>query len=318
MKRLILLLIVAGLVYWVWARERSALMRPAPSGHRNGPRYVQDRQARKHLAEAGRKAGRDVQRALRDAEHEIRHAVDKTHDEVHRAIAEVRGAFRSEDDDDAELTGVAQANVLEREDAEGLPVPIVPGTRVTDAQPVPPAPPVPPGKTRARLQPKPQPRAVRIVAERTTETLDGQISATPQRAADQAREDLRKQIRAWLDPEVPSSWNIPDRLMDSIILNTDLEKTVPNEYGAMYITHLKLDKSPESRARFVKVYNHEVVGRRLVNLGGSLAFILICLAAVSGYIRADEATKGYYTNRLRMLAAAGVGAGGVLIYQMVT
>ena len=47
------------------------------------------------------------------------------------------------------------------------------------------------------------------------------------------------------------------------------------------------------------------------------AFVLVCLAAVSGYIRADEATKGYYTNRLRMLAAAGVGAAGVVIYQMV-
>ena len=86
----------------------------------------------------------------------------------------------------------------------------------------------------------------------------------------------------------------------------------------MYITHLTLDKSPENRARMLGVYNHELVGRRLVNLGGSLAFVLMCLAAVSGYIRADEATKGYYTNRLRMLAAAGVGAGGVLIYQMVT
>ena len=52
-------------------------------------------------------------------------------------------------------------------------------------------------------------------------------------------------------------------------------------------------------------------------LGGTLAFVLICLGAVSGYIRADEATKGYYTNRLRMLAAAGVGAAGVFIYQMV-
>ena len=86
----------------------------------------------------------------------------------------------------------------------------------------------------------------------------------------------------------------------------------------MYITHLKLDTTPERRAQLVKLYNHELVGRRLINLGGSLAFILMCLAAVSGYIRADEATKGYYTNRLRMLAAAGVGAGGVLIYQMVT
>jgi hypothetical protein len=40
------------------------------------------------------------------------------------------------------------------------------------------------------------------------------------------------------------------------------------------------------------------------------------LGALSSYIRADEATRGYYTNRLRMLAAAGVGAAGVIIYQM--
>ena len=67
-----------------------------------------------------------------------------------------------------------------------------------------------------------------------------------------------------------------------------------------------------------ELYNHELVGRRLDQARRLAGFILICLAAVSGYIRADEATKGYYTNRLRMLAAAGVGAGGVLIYQMVT
>ena len=313
MKRLILLLIVAGLAYWVWARERSALMRPAlpPSGIWNGPHFAQDRQARKQLAQAGR----DVKRALREAEHEIRHAVDKTHDEVHRAIEQARGALRSDDDDDVAETSVAQAPVLERENAEGLPVPIVPGTRVTDAQAVPPAPAIP-VRVRSRIESRPQPKPVRFAAE-TTEPFDGQISATPERAANQAREDLRKHITNWLDPEVPHSWKAPEQLIDSVVLNSELE-TVPHEFGPMYVTRLKLDKSPETRARFIKVYNHEVVGRRLVNLGGSLAFILICLAAVSGYIRADEATKGYYTNRLRMLAAAGVGAGAVLIYQMVT
>jgi hypothetical protein len=317
MKRLILLLIVAGLIYWVWARERNALMRPATSGHRNGPYFAQDRETRKQLA----KAGRDVKRALRDAEHQIRHTVDKTHDEVHRAIAEVRGALRSGDDDDAEheQDDVAQSSIVERQEADGLPVPIVPGTRVTDAQAVPPVPPVPPAKAHGRVDARRQPRAIKLVAgaNNSTEILDGQISATPERAANQAREDLRKHIAAWLDPEVPSSWKIPDGLMDSIVLNSELE-SVPHEFGLMYITHLKLDKAPQTRARFVKVYNHEVVGRRLVNMGGSLAFVLVCLAAVSGYIRADEATKGYYTNRLRTLAAAGVGAGGVLIYQMLT
>jgi hypothetical protein len=66
----------------------------------------------------------------------------------------------------------------------------------------------------------------------------------------------------------------------------------------------------------VDVFHREQVRDRLTVLGGIFGFVLICLAAISGYIRTDEATKGYYTNRLRMLTAAGVGAGGVLIYQM--
>ena len=46
-----------------------------------------------------------------------------------------------------------------------------------------------------------------------------------------------------------------------------------------------------------------------------LAFVLVCLAVVSGYIKADEATKGYYTTRLRAVAVAALGAGAALLYQ---
>ncbi len=315
MKRLILLIIVGMLAYWVWARERSTLMQPAgpPSAHQNRPHYVQKREAKAQLA----KAGREVQRALHDAEHEIRHAVDKTHDEVHRAIDEVRGVLLAKDDDDGDQVPAPEPRVVEREEAEGLPVAIVPGTRVTEAQAVPPAAPRPAIRTRVFGAPRPQPAPLVTDAE-TTLVLDGKISATPERSALQARDDLRHDISLWLGPEVPRTWPVPEVLLDSIVLDTQLETTVRDKLGPMYITHLTLDRSPESRARMIGVYNHEVVGRRLVNLGGSLAFVLMCLAAISSYIRADEATKGYYTNRLRMLAAAGVGAGGVLIYQMVT
>ena len=83
MKRLILLIVVAMLAYWVWSRERSALMRPsAPPGYWNAPRYVHDREARSRLA----KARREVGRAWQDAKHEIRDAAHKTHDDVHRAV----------------------------------------------------------------------------------------------------------------------------------------------------------------------------------------------------------------------------------------
>ena len=55
--------------------------------------------------------------------------------------------------------------------------------------------------------------------------------------------------------------------------------------------------------------------RRLGFLGSLLALVLIALSALSAYIRADEATKGYYTNRLRLAAAAGLGVAGVAAYR---
>jgi hypothetical protein len=101
-----------------------------------------------------------------------------------------------------------------------------------------------------------------------------------------------------------------------MVLETRIGQHV-KDYGTLYVAELTVDSSPRRRASLVAAYNREIVGRRMVTLGGTLAFVLIFLAAVSGYIRADEATKGYYTNRLRMLAAAGVGAAGMIIYHMI-
>jgi len=147
-------------------------------------------------------------------------------------------------------------------------------------------------------------------------TVTGLISATEERAKADARRKLQENVVTWLEPEVPASWTPPPRLLDAMVLETRI-KPVVKDYGTLYEAELKFDASPGRRTQLVEVYNRELVERRLISLGGALAFVLICLAAVSGYIRADEATKGYYTNRLRMLAAAGVGAAGVLIYQMV-
>ncbi len=102
-----------------------------------------------------------------------------------------------------------------------------------------------------------------------------------------------------------------------MIIETIVEPVV-KDYGTLYVAKLRVDVSPEQRAIFTESYQRQLVHRRMVLLGGALGFVLICLGAISGYIRADEATKGYYTNRLRLLAAVGVGAAGVVIYQVLT
>jgi hypothetical protein len=146
--------------------------------------------------------------------------------------------------------------------------------------------------------------------------VTGQLSATEERAKADALCQLSHHVADWLDPEVPASWTPPGRLLDAMVVTTDV-KTIEKDYGTLYEATLTVDKSPTHRTALVEAYNRQLVERRMATLGGTLAFTLICLAAVAGYIRADEATKGYYTARLRMLAAAGVGAAGVILYHLV-
>jgi hypothetical protein len=147
--------------------------------------------------------------------------------------------------------------------------------------------------------------------------VKGRLSATKERAVADARRQLRDDVASWLDPEVPRSWVPSVRMLDAMIVQGPELKTVQKSYGELFEATLTVDASAQRRTTLVEVYNRQLVERRLATLGATLVFILICLAAVSGYIRADEATKGYYTNRLRMLAAAGVGASGVIIYHMI-
>ena len=127
---------------------------------------------------------------------------------------------------------------------------------------------------------------------------------------------LQAKVLEWLSPHVPASWTPPASMLKPIVADMQID-SIEKPYGTVYVAHLKAKAPPELRAQLVDTYNRELVQHRLMTLGGTLAFVLICLAAISGYIRADEATKGYYTNRLRMLAAAGVGAAGVIVYKMV-
>ncbi len=64
------------------------------------------------------------------------------------------------------------------------------------------------------------------------------------------------------------------------------------------------------------MYRQDLATQRMQRLGGGLALALAALAVLSTYIKADEATKGYYTNRLRLVAAAGLGVAGVVAYRL--
>jgi len=210
---------------------------------------------------------------------------------------------------------VAYRDDQEREIVGDIPVPIVPGTRVTDAQV---QPPVPPRRARRPVPPQP-PRAIRLLPaiSPAARTITGRLSASEDRARDDARLQLDRAVADWLSPDVPHAWKPRAAMINRLMLATEVHP-VEKDLGTMYEATIRADFSPHRRTEIVRVYEHELVAQRLTLLGGVIAFVLACLAALAGYIKADEATKGYYTNRLRLAAAAGVGAAGVAIYQLLS
>lgn len=318
MKRLVLLILLVATVAW-FTSARQADMR-----HRRA-RAAAQRAARVHA------------QPPRPAVPHDRDENDDDTDDVDDSIVEVREAVADAAQDVREALQEAAQEI--REAVDGIPVPIVPGTRVTEAvaeapePPRAPRPPVPPRATRPPMPPamvhpfghksvrrsRPVPPAPPVPSHAVKiREVDGLISATKERAEREARAKLDQELGEWLEPlGVPRSWKPSPRQVEAMILGTSFDvEEKPAPLGVMYTAELKVDASPERLAEIAQTYRRQVIGRRMAMLGGVLAFILICLGAVSSYIRADEATKGYYTNRLRMLAAAGVGAAGAVIYQI--
>ncbi len=318
MKRLFFLIVLVMLVSWILVSRRTGVSRPA-SQPRHGHKQIYAREnagemARRRALESRqqtRRALEEAREALAEAKDEVRQALGDARADVRAAFDEVRVALVSDDDPPHARRSDSAPKATACEEVDGLPVPIVPGTRVTEAKVTPPIRPQPPVKVHAQSPPvppnPPSPRAPALAAATVAasasvpQTVTGRLSATQERAVADARHQLRDRMASWLDPEVPASWSPPARMLDAMILGEPLVKSIQKDYGEMFEATLTVDASPQRRTALIEAYNRQLVERRLASLGGALAFILICLAAVSGYIRADEATKGYYTNRLRML-----------------
>jgi hypothetical protein len=328
MKRFFLLIVLVMMVSWIAASHRSPFRRPA------GPPAPWALLHHVHEGDAGHRVAVETRRkpqrafaeardefceALDEARDEVRQAFAEARDDLHEAFDEVRVALVCDDDSSRALPPVPVSPSVASEVAEGLPVPIVPGTRVTEAEARPPAaaPAAPVAVAPAAPRASANAVAPAVSTQSSRWTVNGRLSATKERAVADARRQLRDDVASWLDPEVPRSWVPPVQMLDAMVVQGPELKTVQKSYGELFEATLTVDASAQRRTALVEVYNRQLVERRLATLGATLVFILICLAAVSGYIRADEATKGYYTNRLRMLAAAGVGASGVIIYHMV-
>ncbi len=184
--------------------------------------------------------------------------------------------------------------------------------------PEPPRPPLPPP-----LPTPPAPPTIPAVAtdappaDEAVRNVQSALMANEDRALASLREQIEVAVSDWLaDAGIPRTWKAPRSLIDPMIQGRpEVFLAAQRDYGDLYQAEVPVAFRRDQKARFVETFRQEVATRRLGQLGGVLTFILACLAILAGYIRTDEATRGYYTTRLRLLAAAGLGAAGVVLYR---
>ncbi len=165
--------------------------------------------------------------------------------------------------------------------------------------------------------------AFRSPLARVTRDITGDRCATRARAEADARVHLISEVKEWLvESGVDRKWVPPQAILRDMVIGQAeyTPETIHDTEHELNLVRATItaDFSEVRKSEFLDHYRRQVAGQRLALLGGGLFVVLAGLAAISGYIRADEATKGYYTNRLRILAAAGVGAAGVAVYNILT
>jgi hypothetical protein len=157
--------------------------------------------------------------------------------------------------------------------------------------------------------------------------VKGRRSYSEERAHGDARMRLEEAVDQWLAPDVPMDWTPSTQQLDSLIVERHVQQVDldPEALGVdpslsapevLYVAGYAINLSPDRRAEFIHTYERQLGDQRMTLAGGALAFVLSILAIIVGYIRVDEATRGYYTTRLRLLAGVAAGAAAVAAYRL--
>jgi hypothetical protein len=149
-----------------------------------------------------------------------------------------------------------------------------------------------------------------------TFTVHGGYQASSSRAMQdalgRAQAELVEQLRS---QSPPVEWTPPTDFVSKLVKSSDEKKfddiidssALKEKVGPMYQFTLNVEVTPDAQREILKNDRAFRGGQRMLVLGKVLAGLVVALAAVAGFIRLDEWTKGYLTNGLR------IGAIGLIL-----
>jgi hypothetical protein len=144
---------------------------------------------------------------------------------------------------------------------------------------------------------------------------------TDEKALDRAQQKAWEQVCDYLASQNPPIHWRPDVgwVSKHLVKARPPGKVVDTDdpvLGKAYLRTLTVEVGEKDYARVVELDRQELMKQRQLLLARVLAGLVALLVAVVGYLRLDEATKGYYTLWLRLGAVslvAGVGLALLLL-----
>lgn len=149
-------------------------------------------------------------------------------------------------------------------------------------------------------------------------SISSQRFATLAEAEQQVTQLALGYVKDFYRKEYPLSgdWNVPVAAIEQHAVNALVGEEFDQDFGngitgKMYRAHLRLDLNARLRQTLHASWHDQIVMQRLTRLGTGLGMVTVLLAAAAGYFRLNDMTQGQYRGRLKLAAAALVGAAGL-------
>jgi hypothetical protein len=151
--------------------------------------------------------------------------------------------------------------------------------------------------------------------------VDG-YGRTPSAARQVALENAQARVEELLRRRYgPNDWKPaedqlrPEYLTEMGVIRDAGEPSVTEVGGErVVVARMEVDLTPRYLDAVQRVARQQRVQERQAALGRVLAGLVVAFLVVAGYLRLEEATRGYYTRLLRLAAVALVAAAAVALW----
>jgi hypothetical protein len=156
-----------------------------------------------------------------------------------------------------------------------------------------------------------------VAGKKRLTVVPGEIGGTVEEAEASARTAAVDVARDDFVAAFPQArgWEAPARTVGAVAIRREFVEAIDRKTSSgtafrVFRAYNEVERSPAVRKQIFPLWKEEVVGRRILALGGLGALLTLTFGTLAVYFRLDDRTSGLYRRRLKLAAVSVIAAGG--------